>query len=90
MLQTVTFTDFRKNLPKYFEKLKKNENIKVTDGRSGKEIITLEAKKSEEFDWDEHIKKLKNMKPFLTDKGVKSMQKFRDDVDKRFESARIR
>jgi len=90
MTKTVTVSEFRDNLSYYLELLKKKVAISVTDGRKGTVLVNLVHKDEPEFDWDAHIKWIKNMKPFLTDEDLKDVKKFRKDINKRFEEARKR
>jgi hypothetical protein len=90
MTKTVTVSEFRDNLSYYLDLLKKKVAISVTDGRKGMVLVNLVHRDEPGFDWDAHMKWIKNMKPFLTDGDLKDMKKFRKDINKRFEEARKR
>ena len=87
MTRTVTVSEFRDNLSYYLDLLKKKVAISVTDGRKGIVLVNLVHKDEPEFDWDKHMKWIKNMKPFLTDKDLKDMKRFREDINKRLAQA---
>lgn len=84
-MTTVTVSEFRNKLSNYLDLLIKGEIISITDGRKGKKLLTIKKtkKKKKEFDWDEYMKFLDNFEPFLTDKDVSDMKRFRKATNKR-------
>ena len=90
MTTAVSVTDFRDNFSDYLDLLIRGYKVEVNDAKKGKKLVTLVAEKEEEFDWDAHLKWIRNLKPFLTEGDVKDMKKFRDDINKRFAFARKR
>lgn len=70
MTITVSFTDFRNNLSSHLRTLKKGDKVTIRDEKKGEDLLTLAAEKEKEFDWDAHIKWMKNFKPFLTEADV--------------------
>lgn len=74
MTQKVTVSEFREKLADYISFLLAGGKIELTNGKKGKRILTLTKEKEEEFDWDEHLEWVKNMKPVFTDEDVKKIE----------------
>ena len=79
MTTVVTYSEFRDNLSKYINVLKKKgSEVVLKDGRNGREVIRLKkADKKDKFDWDEHTNWIKNFKPIFTDRDVKQIKEVR-------------
>lgn len=78
MIITVTVSEFRDNLSKYIDLLRKKGNeVEIKDGRKGNTLLTLVKKKKKRFDWDEHIKFLEDFKPIFTDVDVEKIKELR-------------
>ncbi len=83
MTTIVSFTDFRNDLSKYIDYLKKGNEVIIKNTKKDEELVTLVAKKDEEFDWDEYMKFVRNFKPVFTDKDVEAITKARKATNKR-------
>ena len=84
MITTVSFTEFRNKLTNYIDLLKNGGEVSIKDAKKGKELVVLVAKKEAEFDWDAHLKWMKDFKPFWTKADDKHLQKIRSVTRKRF------
>jgi PHD/YefM family antitoxin component YafN of YafNO toxin-antitoxin module len=81
---TVSFTEFRDKLPKYLESLSKGKSVTVMNAKKGKKLVILVAKKEKEFDWDEHMEFVENIKPFWTKEDDEMLRKSRKASVERF------
>lgn len=93
MTNAVSFSDFRNNLSDYLSYLKAGNSIVIKDAKKGVDIVTLVAQKEPEFNWSEYMKLFKSIggSGFLSSpENIKSMNKFRNSFNKRFEEAKNR
>lgn len=92
MTTTVSYSEFRKNLSKYIDLLHKDgAKVSLEDARTGKKLITLgKVDDKADFDWDEYMKLLENIKGsgLLASKEDEELRiKFRKEINKRFDEA---
>lgn len=90
MNYTVSFTEFRKNISKFSDMVNIGKTVTVNDEKKGISLFKIVKADEDNFDWDEYTKWMDNFKPFITDAGIKSMKRFRNSFNKRFEEARNR
>lgn len=90
MNYTVSFSDFRKNISKFSDMVSMGKTVTVKDEKRGVSLFKIVKADEDNFNWNEYTEWMDNFKPFITDAGVKSMKKFRDSFNKRFEEARNR
>ena len=90
MNYSVSYTDFRKNISKFSDMVNMGKTVTVNDEKRGISLFKIVKADEDNFNWDEYMKWMENFTPFLTDKGVKSMERFRDSFNKRFQEARNR
>ncbi|EKE05754.1 MAG: hypothetical protein ACD_19C00182G0082 [uncultured bacterium] len=83
MNYTVSFTDFRKNISNYADMVNAGKSVTVNDEKKGIPLFKIVRADEDNFDWDKYMSWMENFTPFLTDSDVKSMSKFRNDINKR-------
>lgn len=87
MNYTVSFTDFRKNISKFSDMANMGKTVTVNDEKRGVPLFKIIKADEDNFDWNEYMHWMENFTPFLTDEDVKSMSKFRNDINKRLATA---
>lgn len=87
MNYTVSYTDFRKNISNYADMASSGKSVTVNDEKRGIPMFKIVKADEDNFNWDKYMLWMENFTPFLTDGDVKSMNKFRKDVDRRLVEA---
>lgn len=93
MNYTVSYTDFRKNIGKFSDMANAGKSVVVNDEKRGVPLFKIVKADEDNFDWDEYMKFVEKLggSGFLSsDANVKSMNRFRNSFNKRFEEARKR
>lgn len=89
----VSFTDFRKNISKFSDMVNMGKTVTVNDEKRGISMFKIVKADEDNFDWDDYMKFIEKIggSGFLSsDANIKSMKRFRDSFNKRFEEARKR
>lgn len=69
----VSVSDFRKNMPDYFDLAMAGKTVTVNDEKRGVNLVKIIKADEHEFDWDEYMKFIENFEPVFTDEDVKSI-----------------
>ena len=93
MNYTVSVSDFRKDMSKFYGLVNMGKTVTVNNGKSGVPLFKIVKADEGDFDWDEYMKFIEKLggSGFLSSNtNIKSMNEFRNSFNKRFEEARNR
>ena len=93
MTTTVSISEFRNNFATYLDFLENGNDVSITDNKRNRKRMTLTVKKDDGFDKKEYLQFVKNLagSGLLADKADEAARKkFRENINKRFDIARVR